>query len=201
MPIRINGTDRPSQTAEKSSFTHGSRYIASAKNIYEPQRTSDFEFVVTGLEDLVGLDGNVINNAQEVIRLAVKTGFVPHFSQSVIEIRRGNGNTRFAGQPTFDAGSITVQDWIGADTKKILMAWQNLSYNVYTEKVGIADDYKKNAYLIEYSPDMQVVNRWLLVGCWISSISEDTRDHESSGVNTITATIQYDWAELDTTEQ
>lgn len=200
MAIRINGVDRDSQSAEPSSFIHGARHLAANKNIYEPQRTSDFEFVITDLEGLVGMDGQAIPNAQELLRIAVKSTSIPHFSQEAITIRRGNGVVKFAGLPTFDEGSLVIQDWIGADTKEMLMAWQNLSYNVQTEKVGIASDYKKNAFLVEYSPDKQVVRRWILTGCWISRISEDGRSHDESSANSITATIQYDMAQLDTTE-
>ena len=77
------------------------------------------------------------------------------------------------------------------------MAWQNLSYNVVTEKVGLVEDYKKDCYLMEYSPDQQLVRKWRLYGCWISSISEGDYDSESNDKKLITATIEYDKAKID----
>jgi hypothetical protein len=74
-----------------------------------------------------------------------------------------------------------------------LEAWQNLSYNVRTQKVGLAGDYKKECYLVEYTPDYQAVRKWVLRGCWISQISEDTFNNEQNSKHTITATIQYDY--------
>ena len=100
---------------------------------------------------------------------------------------------------TFGNGSIPINDYIGVNTKEILLAWQNLSGNVYTEKVGLAEDYKKECYLIEYTPDFQVVRRWILHGCWISGISEDPYSSDNGdSKRTITATIEYDYGVIDT---
>lgn len=201
MAIRINGIDRESQLDEQASFVHGTYHMAANTNIYEPQRTSDFEFVVTDLENLTAIGTeNVIANAQEILRLAVVSSSIPHFTQDVISIRRGNGMLKFAGVPSFDAGTVVIRDWIGADTKAICMAWQDRSYNVRTQKVGLASDYKKDCYLVEYTPDKQKVRQWKLYGCWVSGLSESTYSHDESSSNNITMTIQYDSAELDTTD-
>ena len=53
---------------------------------------------------------------------------------------------------------------------------------------------------MEYSPDYQLVRKWLLHGCWISSISEDSYDSDSNDKHKLTATIEYDRAEIDTSE-
>ena len=202
MSIRINGIEKDSQTNQEASFIHGTYHMAANPNVYEPQRTSDFEFVITDLDNLLPIGGETpFTNAQEMLRLAVISAPIPHFSQSPIGIRRGNGNLNFAGVPNFQSGQITVRDWIGAQTKDMLMAWQHLSYNVKTQKVGLASEYKKDCYLIEYTPDKQKIRRWILRGCWISGISESTFDHESTdNVNMITADIVYDSGELDTTD-
>lgn len=200
MSIRINGIDNESQTTTPSTFIQGTYHMASNSNLYEPQRTTDFEFVVTDLDNLVTLDGRTIPNAQELLRLAVVSCPIPHFTQDALATRRGNGVLKFAGVPTFADGTVVVRDWIGADTKAIVMAWQNLSYNVETQKVGLASDYKKSAYLIEYSPDLQKVRQWKLEGCWISGLQEGTYSKEDSSLNQITISIQYDSARLDTTD-
>jgi hypothetical protein len=80
------------------------------------------------------------------------------------------------------------------------MAWQRKVYNSKTEKVGLASDYKLLGYLTEYTPDYQVVRTWKLIGCWISSLSEDGYSHDNSDKNSITCTIEYDWAEVDVTD-
>ena len=183
----------------------GTYHIAANPNMFELQRSNNFEFVVTDIDGIVraGMVGNedeairIIKNAQEVISLSVARTSVPHFTQGIIEVKRGNSTIKYAGVPSFDAGSLEVIDYIGADTKSVLQAWQNLSYNVRTEKVGLVSEYKKDCYLIEYAPDGQVVRQWRLHGCWISGLSEPDYNAEGNDKRTITATIQYDRAEID----
>lgn len=189
--------------------THiGTYHLAANPNMFEIQRANNFEFVVTDIDGIMraGMAGTEaksvrnIQNAQEVISLSVTRASVPHFTNNVVEVRRGNSTIKYAGTPTFDAGSLEINDYIGADSKSVLMAWQNLVYNVKTEKVGLASQYKKDCYLIEYSPDYQKVRQWILHGCWISGLSEGDYSSEDSGKKTVSATIQYDRAEIDTSE-
>ena len=80
------------------------------------------------------------------------------------------------------------------------MAWQNLSYNVKTEKVGRMSQYKKNCYLLEYTPDYELVRTWVLKGCWISGLSMPDFNQEDGGKRQVTATIQYDAAFMEVPE-
>lgn len=195
--VRIQGTDKPSTLNENNAVTQSSYHMADDPNLYEPQRSNNFEFIVKGLGEITIPDGSgrtmPEDVASNVIRLAVSSSSVPHFQQSVIEIQRGNNTVKYAGVPTFDSGTIVINDYIGLESKMALEAWQNLSYNVRTQKVGLAGDYKKECYLVEYTPDYQAVRQWVLKGCWISQISEDTFNNEQNSKHTITATIQYDY--------
>ncbi len=206
MSIRINGIDMQSTINTQTAKPQGTYVLADNPNLYEIQRENNFEFVVTDIDNIlragaIGDEANArIVNAQEVLRVSVVSAPIPHFSQNAIEIRRGNSVVKAAGVPTFNAGTLTVNDYIGADTKAVRMAWQNLSYNVKTEKVGLMSDYKKDAYLIEYTPDYQQVRKWRLHGCWISSLSESDYNQENNGKHSISATIEYDRAEIDMSE-
>ena len=124
---------------------------------------------------------------------------MPHFQQAEIPVKRGNSTLYYAGSPDFQNGTIEFTDFIGTQTKDILMAWQNLSYNVNTEKIGIAGDYKKDCYLVEYTPDWQIVRTWKLYGCWITNIGEQPYNHESNDKRQISVTIRYDRAKIDMT--
>jgi hypothetical protein len=196
----------PSTINQQASNAIGTYHLADNPNLYEIQRSNNFEFIVTGLDNIlrpgvVGDENNArIGNAQEVIRLSVTRCPIPHFTQQPISVRRGNSELKYAGVPTFSSGTLEVNDFIGADTKSVLMAWQNLSYNIATEKVGLMQDYKKQCTLIEYSPDYQVVRQWKLYGCWISGIQEGDYSSDDNSKHTITATIEYDKAQIDTSE-
>ena len=135
-------------------------------------------------------------NAQEILKLNVVQAPVPHFSLEKLTYKRGNEQVHFAGVPTFTDGEITVDDVVGMDTKSILMAWQNLAYNVHTRKGGRMKDYKKNCTLIEYTQDFEQVRSWKLYGCWVQNITEDAFNKEQDGKRSIRAQIVYDRAEM-----
>lgn len=187
----------------------GSYHLADNPSLYEVARSNNFEFVVTNLGDLLRAGANETDNnayikgstAEDVIRLSVESSSVPTYKQAVLSLRRGNSVMKFAGLPDFDDGSLVVRDFIGADTKSALMAWQNLSYNVKTQKVGQMKNYKKDCYLMEYTPDMQLIRIWTLKGCWIAGLQMGEFNQESGDKRTITATIPYDYAIMSLPEE
>lgn len=186
----------------------GTYHLADNPQLFEIQRNNNFEFIVTDIDGILRAGANgteknaTISNAQEMLRLSVTKAFVPHFTQEVVNIKRGNTTLKYAGVPTFGEGSLDFNDFIGADVKSILMAWQNMSCNIQTEKVGSLDvtPYKKNCYLIEYTPDYRKIRTWKIYGCWISSLSEGEYTSEDGQKHQISCTIQYDRAEIDLTE-
>ena len=177
---------------------------------YEAARSGFFSLIVDNINNIIkatytGGETNPskvpasdkIAQAQEILKLNVVKAKVPHFSLNALEYRRGNDVVKFAGVPTFEAGSIVVDDVVGMDTKSIVMAWQGLAYNVHTRKGGRMKDYKKDCTLIEYTQDFEQIRSWKLYGCWVREISEGDFDKESSGdKRQITATIEYDRAEM-----
>ncbi len=183
----------------------GTYHLAEYPELFEIQRNNTFEFLVTGIDGIrragaISTDKNAfITNAQEVLKLSVTKAAVPHFEQETVSIKRGNTTLKYAGVPTFQGGDFEFHDFIGADTKGVLMAWQNMSYDVETEKVGslMNTPYKKTCYLIEYTPDFQKVRTWVLYGCWISKLTETGYSSEDGNKHLVTATIQYDYAKID----
>lgn len=79
-------------------------------------------------------------------------------------------------------------------TKAVLMAWQALAYDVINDTGGRAIDYKKNCTLIEMDQAKHEINRWDLIGCWISDIKEEDFDVNADGERKLNVTIQYDRA-------
>lgn len=201
----VTGVGSTTPMATSPGKEMGTYHLANNPNLFEIQRANNFEFIITDIDGIMraGMEGTEgkgvrnISNAQEIVRLAVTRASVPHFTQSPIELRRGNSVLKYAGVPSFNSGSIEVNDFIGANARDVLMAWQALSYNVKTEKVGLASQYKKDCYLVEYSPDYQVVRQWRLHGCWISGLSEGDFSSDDNGKKTVSATIEYDRAEID----
>ena len=206
----------------------GVYHISSDIQNYETARSNFFTLIVEDLDDLLYPEysykaGNETKDyvtgskygkrtGQDVLKLSINKAFVPHFTLGSIPVQRGNSIVKFADTPTWDGSkTLEFQDFVGLDTKTVLMAWQALAYDVMSDTQGRAGDYtlnlngekvkrkgyKKNCTLVEYTPDFQVVRYWKLIGCWISSLQESDFDvTNSGGGRQITATIEYDRAEM-----
>lgn len=180
----------------------GTYYLADNPKYFEPQRGNTFMFYVDGLSNKLDIPNNAYAraNADDVIQLSVKSSSVPHFTTEKLTINRGNSQMHFAGKSTFGDGKLAVHDYIGAGTKDILMAWQKKAYNPDTEKTGLASDYKMDAYLLEYTPEYQLVRTWKLYGCWISGLTEQDYDHDTADNKLIDVSIIYDKAIIDNSD-
>lgn len=185
----------------------GTYHLADRPELFEVQRNNNYEFIITDIDDIlrpgmIGSEANAkIKDAQNMLRLSVTSAFIPHFEQQTVEIKRGNSTLKYAGVPTFGSGTLQFNDFIGADVKTILMAWQNMSYDVYTEKVASLQrtPYKKDCYLLEYPPDYFAPHRkWIIKGCWISQWNESDYTNDNGDKHQVQVTIQYDYAKLDT---
>ena len=181
----------------------GAYHLSENPHLYEPQRSNNFELHVPGLAEIIrpgmlATDTNAsIPNADEIFKLAVVSTNIPHFTQGVINVQRGNTEFKAAGRIQFGENQIVVNSLIGVNSKEILMAWQRLSGDPEKETVGLMSEYKKDAYLIEYDPSYNKIRQWIVKGCWVSGISETGYNNESNEKMVMTATIQYDKAYID----
>ena len=82
----------------------GTYHLADNPKSYQPIRTNNFRFLVSGLDNLLRVAGDennlddYINNGQEVIDFSVVSFTVPDFQQNVIDINRGNSTVHYAGK-------------------------------------------------------------------------------------------------------
>ena len=142
----------------------GTYHLADNPKSYQPIRTNNFRFLVSGLDNLLRVAGDennlddYITNGQEVIDFSVVSFTVPDFQQSPIDINRGNSTVHYAGKASFNSGTLVINDFAGADGKSVLRAWQALSYNVVDDTIPSSDVYKKDAVVLEYLPDNTLVN-------------------------------------------
>ena len=198
----------------------GTYHLSATPELYEPSRSNAFEFILdltnqnaaffdnaiqkdpevdtllaAGVKAATADDDDYLTGVSEVIRLSVSEAFVPHFDLGVIEIKRGNSTMKFAGTPTFNDGTLKCNDYVGAKTKDVLLAWQRMAYDVENDVVELAGNYKRNCTLVEYAPDFsRVIRQWTLYGCWVKSLSEGSFSHESNDKRSIDVTIVYDRA-------
>lgn len=187
------------------------RHISSNLGNYEAARTGFFVLEVADLTNLLKPNytgepeaagpNDYIQNASDILRLNVVKCPVPHFSVETLTYRRGNDVVHFAGVPTWDGGQIVVDDIVGLDTKSILTAWLNKTYNPHTRKGGRMVEYKKHATLIEYTQDYVPIRRWQIEGIFITKLSEGDFDKENDGKRQITADFIFDRAIMELPEE
>lgn len=167
---------------------------------YEIQRTNNYEVQITGLNStnanpLLDMNGNKVNQgsrAEEILTLSTASFEAPSVTIDPITISYGNGKVKYAAVGNFGDCSITLNDYIGLNTEKILSAWFNLAFNPVEEIVGYATDYKKTAFLIEYDSKYQQSRSWKLFGCWLSTFQLGSYSAEGGNVRQFTGTLVYD---------
>ena len=197
----------------------GTYHLSDRPDLYEPSRSNAFEFLLdldgdsqfinytynedqpegsllaAGVSAATASADDYFTDASNVVRLSVAESSIPHFDLEVIRIRRGNSEMKFAGTPTFSEGQIKCNDYVGARTKDILLAWQRLAYDVVNDVVELASNYKRTCQLIEYTPDYSsIVRSWTLYGCWVKTLSEGNFSHDSNDKRSIDVTIVFDRA-------
>lgn len=162
---------------------------------YEIQRTNNYEVQIEGLEGILDMLGNPIpqnNKAGDIITLSTASFEAPSITIDPIIIPYGNGKVKYAQVGNYGDASITLNDYIGFNTEKILGAWFSLAYNPVQEVVGYAVDYKKTGYLLEFDSKYNQVRSWKLEGCWLSTFQLGQYSAEGGNVRQMTATLVYD---------
>ena len=150
---KFNSATRIGNEAKISSY-----HLADDPALYEPSRNHAFQFVLNsklntllaaGVFKKAAADDDYFNDVAEVIKISVSEASVPHFDLEVVSIKRGNSTVKYAGAPSWGEGSLKLDDFVGARTKDILMAWNALVYDSAADVVHLANNYKFDCTLIE----------------------------------------------------
>lgn len=171
-------------------------YHMIGQDDWEPQRTNNFEVQFPGLGQLFSIDQNLAlpGNASDLLTLSVKSVDYPSTEISNLQVSYGNNSINFAGKPSYGNVQIVVNDFIGLQTERIIMAWSKLVYNPKNETVGWASQYKRDGYLFEYSPDGTVARKTQLRGCWPGTVSPGGFDNDNNSIREISVTFYVDVA-------
>lgn len=217
MAINLGGKERNSAKDWLVSDTKDEMQAPSAfrnlrdSRIYEPQRDNHFEFVVEfGGDDKLlrwgehteGLEINpdgYFDKVGDTLRVSLESAFLPTIGVGTINSNRGNSDIVFAGKPNIGhSGTLSFNDWIGARTYDICLAWFQLVYNQTTDKVGLAQDYKRTAYIYQYTPTWQLVRAWKLNGVFPTEVKGgDLSYANGTSQMKVSMTLSYDNFEID----
>lgn len=170
-------------------------------NDWEPQRNNNFELVIEDLDTLVTAantdassdEGKIYPpNAAERIMLSVDSFSAPTIEIQQITTHYANNSIKWAGKPEFPNSTVVINDYIGIEVEQILAAWFRCAYDFRTEQIGLASDYKKTAYLIEYDPKGGQARTWRLDGCWLASFQLGDWNQSGNEQRKLNATLVYD---------
>jgi hypothetical protein len=156
-------------------------------NLRKPTETTDDDATAAKLK---------AEDAADILRLNVTKTSVPQFSVETHEYRRGNDVVKFAGVPTWESGNLEVDDIVGVNTKDIMISWLYLAYNPHTRMGGRMKDYKKTAYLREYTQDYQLIREWEIRGIFVKKVGDSEFDRENDGKRKLSVEFEYDMAVL-----
>lgn len=160
-----------------------SAHIAPQGGGFEPQRTNNFEI------QLYGVPG------QDLIVLSTASFAQAASKNQAITLGYLNDNTKVAGAASHDDASLTVRDFVDAQTYASLMAWRKLVYDPDNGNIGFASSYKKQGHVILLAPDGSVERKFKLVGVWPTEVKGgqlQMSEGGGGGVHMVTVNLSID---------
>lgn len=127
--------------------------------------------------------------------LIVQRAFLPQVSITPLELRHGNDSIKLAGTASWQGGSIVIQDVLSRKELDAVLEWRDQVYRYDSDEggiIGLAEEYKKNGYIVEYAADGRFQRRWPLKGMWISDINLGDLNAADASLKEISFTIQID---------
>ena len=145
---------------------------------YEPKRQNRF---IMRFPDELGIN-----------EWFVETASRPSITINKQEIQFLNTSTYVAGRFNWQPINVKFRDPIGPSAAQALMEWVRLCAETVTGRMGYAAGYKKDVDLEMLDPTGVVVEKWLLQGCFLTSVNFDSLGYGSDTLASITTNIQMD---------
>ena len=122
----------------------------------------------------------------------VQTSGKPKITINSVPIEYMNTKTFVAGKFFWETIDIEFIDVIGPSTTQKVMEWVRLHAESATGKMGYAVGYKKNLVLKAVDGVGEEVEKWTMVGCFITSADFDSADYGSDDIVKCKITVQPD---------
>lgn len=122
----------------------------------------------------------------------VQTSGKPKITINSTEIPYMNTSTWVAGRYKWEPIDIEFIDVIGPSTTQKIVEWVRLHAESATGKMGYAVGYKKNLVLKALDPVGVEIEKWTLIGSFITSMDTDNFDYSSDDIIKVKITVQPD---------
>jgi hypothetical protein len=132
------------------------------------------------------------------LRLTCHSASVPTFTVGETPISRMHNVYKVAGaQIKFDKVDFKFYDFVDNKAGRKIDDWWKQVYDINTSLMGFPGQYKRNLTLLMYGPDHSVVESWLLVGCFPTSITRQPLDWKTGDqVQEVSLSVSIDEAKL-----
>jgi len=126
----------------------------------------------------------------------LSTASRPTITQSDVEIPFLNTSTYVLGRFVWETIDVTFRDAIAPSSTQAIMEWVRLGSESVTGRQGYAVGYKKDVELEMLDPTGVVIEKWVLQGTMLTSVSFGDLSMDDDGIAEITATLRFDRAIL-----
>ena len=126
----------------------------------------------------------------------VESSSRPSITQGATEIQFMNTSTYVLGRYTWDEMQINFRDPIGPSASQAIMEWVRLGSESVTGRQGYAAGYKRDIELEMLDPSGNVVEKWVIVGAFLTNVKFDDLSYSTDDIATITATLRPDYCIL-----
>jgi hypothetical protein len=120
----------------------------------------------------------------------------PTITQSDVEIPFLNTSTFVLGRFVWEAIDVTFRDAIAPSSAQAIMEWVRLGSESVTGRQGYAVGYKKDVELEMLDPTGVVIEKWVLQGTMLTTVSFGDLSMDDDGIAEINATLRFDRAIL-----
>ena len=145
---------------------------------YEPKRKNRF---ILSFPNPLGINSWYV---ESVDRPKIKIAEIP--------IPFLNTETYVAGKFNWESLSVTFRDPIGPSASQALMEWVRLHAESVTGRMGYAAGYKKDITLEMLDPTGVAVEKWLLIGTFLTAVDFDGLSYDDDKLVTVKATLRPD---------
>lgn len=135
-----------------------------------------------------------IMSLDEIPSYLIKSSGKPSAENGEVVLDHINIQRKVKGKTKWNTLEITLYDPITPSGAQAVMEWFRMHHESATGRDGYSSFYKKNITLQQLDGMGTSIEEWTINGAFIQSCNWGTLDWSSEEVQTITATLSYDYA-------
>jgi hypothetical protein len=120
----------------------------------------------------------------------------PNIKIAETEIPFLNTSRYVAGRYNWESIDVTFRDPIGPSAAQALMEWVRLHAESVTGRMGYAAGYKRDLELDMLDPTGVVIEKWLLIGTFLTGVDFGSLSYDDDKLADIKATLRPDYCVL-----